>query len=229
MTGRGSLAVCTLGFFLWLAPAAAASVAAAHPSDGYEPGTPWPEYGMKNLGLPAEASLGQLTFTQPYGQPAELTGKEKYYLFGTTSSSTGYPLGAYYMDVMEVVYRLYNINGYLPSKLSEKEVADSLGLAVSEVDQLYMDTLRSPITGDFPSLDCASFAPGQFFVQVLNESEIKHFSQYLSILKGLYYNGEWWDDRNSQWQPGKLLGSVMYVRVYGERGVIYEQIYFASR
>jgi hypothetical protein len=203
------------------------TIAAAHPNDGYQPREPQSQYGSENYGFPAELSLGDLTFSSPYPAPNTLSDREKYYLFGTVSGPQGYPLGAYYLDVMNVVYRYYNVTGHVPASLSSEVIAAALGITQDTIDSTYLETLRSPMTGAYPALNAATFSPGQLYVRTLTADEIRHFSEFLPLLKSLYFNNEWWDNRNKSWHPGKLIGPVMYVRVYGEHEVIYEQIYYA--
>jgi hypothetical protein len=214
-----SLVMLLLGVF--------SATAFAHPSDGYTPGDPPRGYGSATYGLSPELNYGDLTFTRPYPAPDSLTNREKYYVFGTTSGPKGYPLDAYYRDVMSRVYSLYNYTGSVPPVLTQAAIAASYGRPLEQMDNMYLEMLRSPFTGDYPVLNAASFSPGQFYVRVLTDDEIKHFCQYITPLKTLYYNNEIQDPIKGDWQPAKLLGPIMYVRVYGESQVIKATLYYA--
>lgn len=220
----GKCTCCASAIILLLGVCTATAI--AHPSDGYTPGDPPRAYGMATYGLSPELNLEDLTFTRPYPSPDSLTTREKYYVFGTTSGPKGYPLDPYYLDVMSVVYSLYNVTGSIPTTLTNDLIAQSYGQPVEQIDSMHFETLRSPFTGDYPMLNAASFTPGQFYIRVLTEDEIKHFSQYIPSLKSLYFDHAIQDPTNGNWQSAKLLGPIMYVRVYGEHQVIKSQLYY---
>lgn len=207
-----------------------AGSALAHPVAQYVPNEADPAYGTDGFGADPAWSYGDLTFTRPYPDAASLTPGERYILFGATSAN-GLPgirrnLSPWYVDLWQLVSAIHARDGYIPAQLDEALVR-SVARDPDGVSANWVELHKSPLTGNFPRLDASSFSPGDVYIRALTESEMQHFASRVNT-----YNREWYmdqvrDPRSGEWVPGHLVGVVYYIRVYGESGVLFENLMYS--
>jgi len=198
-------------------------IAAAHPLDGKEV-SPLPErYGQEGYLYPAEWSSGELAFTRVWPDRGSLTDAERYVIAGTEPGADGLSMAPWYMQVFQMVLCYYSHRGELPAALSEDVLREVLN--GREVPQEMAELSRSPITGEFPRLDAKDFARGQIWAHVLTPQEVQHIASLSVWYHKLWVEHVMFDTRTQSWDAINIQ-APFFLRFYGERGVIYEQIYY---
>lgn len=199
----------------------------AHPFDGYEPKPAPANYGADGYGLAPECSIGDITFTRPYPDPSTLSNEELYILSGSTDSALGHPLRPWRKEVRRLVQALHVNLGYVPGQLT-KELVESVVCENSQVDDLWVEQFKSPLTGEFPKLNASEFSPGDLYIRALSEQEKQHIASFIEDYRSIWYDGVWFNPAEETWEKAELSGDVYYVRIYGWDGVLVEGIEFLT-
>lgn len=203
--------------------------ASAHPSDGRQPrdlSAVW----SPEVGLPPEWSTGDLVFTKPKPAWQELTPAEQYIIAGTVTSPFGNEsLKPWEQEIFLFVRRYFEQYGAIPERLSPEVIRQAPGYA--GYSDARLEVFRSPLTGEFPRLNAASFSPGDVYIRPLTPGEMQYFAQRNPV-----YNADWFGkgtvvDPNSHDPINTELGTdVYYIRIYGASGVIVDGLeYILSR
>lgn len=163
--------------------------------------------GFAAVGLPNE---GDITFDSPKKTVDRLTLKEKALLSGFTLEGLVYSMGKTYLLKGEVPTDLADVERYkkLLSPAFEKEL-----LSLSSAEQkARMAPYLSPVTGKILRFNSDGFEPGQSYITIIT-SEILREKFFEALQNGFEDSG----------YPKERI-AVVYYRVYGEEGVIAEEI-----
>jgi hypothetical protein len=175
--------------------------------------------------LAPECSIGDITFTRSFPDPSTLSSEELYILSGSTGSALGHPLKPWRKDVSRLVQALHVNLGYIPDQLTE-ELVRSVVCESSQVDDLWVEQFKSPLTGEFPRLDASEFSPGDLYIRALSEQEKQHIASFIDIYYSFWYDSAWFNPEEDMWEKAELSGDVYYVRIYGWNDVLIEGIEF---
>jgi hypothetical protein len=202
--------------------------AADHPSQGYQPREVHPQYGESNFGFDSDMNFGSITFAELPSKDA-LTDKEKYILAGTTDSKFGHPLEAWYSKVVRVAAAYWYKRHTLPAVLDEAAIMEAYGDNSLGVNQDLYAEMRNPVTGEFPTINAETFSAGNLYIHILTPAEVSHFAELVPL-----YHMHWSEGVDSNPITGEekeieLASPIMYVRVYGETGVIQNHIMYSWR
>lgn len=203
------------------------SLAWAHPVDGYAPKPAPRGYGTEGYGLAPECSIGDITFTRSFPDPSTLSSEELYILSGSTNSAFGHPLKPWRQQIRRLVQALHENLGYIPDRLTE-ELVRSVVCESSQVDDLWVEQFKNPLTGEFPRLDASEFSPGDLYIRALSEQEKQHIASLIDVYYSIWYDSAWFNPAEEMWENAELSGDVYYVRIYGWNGVLVEGIEFLT-
>ncbi len=163
--------------------------------------------GFAPLGLPND---GDVTLDSPKKKVNQLTLKEKALLSGFALEGLVYSIGKTYLLKGEVPTDLAGIERYkkLLSPTFEKEL-----LTLSSAEQkAKMAPYVSPVTGRILRFNCKEFEPGQSYITIITNESLRE--KFFSVLT---------DGFEDSGYPKERI-AVVYYRVYGEEGVIAEEI-----
>lgn len=197
----------------------------AHPCDYWEPKELPGNYGTEFYPFPSSWSYGDLTFSSPYPDPESLTDAERYIVAGAMNGSTH--VAPWHEVVFSAVLAIYSKRGYIPPQLTEEEFMSLW--PNSEVEPEVLSYYTSPITNELPRLDAVDFSPGQVYIRTMNEDDIVHFAELVPTYQQNLVDHVWQNPDTNQFEPIEILGEVFYIRLYGERSVIYEEIKYRYR
>lgn len=196
--------------------------------DGMEP----LKSGPNSTSLPAELTRGDMTFGAAL-DPAKATDGELFTLFGAKAPGDGNPDRASYHEIVQsITMMFYQREGYIPSRLTPEVMAQAYGYQnAAQLQEAYptglnLDMLRSPITGQYPLLNAAEFSPGAFYFRPLSEDEKTWLGVKVPYFRGLFFQDTQVDPFTHEKMRVKV-GAALYMRVYGSRGSIYEQVRMA--
>jgi hypothetical protein len=175
-----------------------------------------------SLGItfPQELSLGDVQFIQPINNSA-ISSIELYMLNGWKSSPIG-PVDPWWKQVWQVVEDYYNTYNTIPEKLDLPTLSKLYGETESTLGrEVWVQNLRSPLTGDFPILNSKNFIIGQLYVRQLTETEIQYYCNYNDIMyKNLITHIVGIEDSTRTATTNYTHGPVLYWRMYGRDSVI---------
>jgi hypothetical protein len=198
-----------------------------HPASGHAPKRLPSGYGTANYGFKPEDSFGEVKFFCPYPDPTTLTEQEQYMVAGSVDSDLGGALTPWYEDIFMMVNAICQRTGEIPAQLTH----DLIKMCTVSPDAFDLDDSarwRSPITGEFPVLNATEFEPGQVYIRLLTEAEKRHFADQFEIYDMDWYQGVTKDYSTGEVLPIKLMTDIYYMRVYGEREVIYAGIIYRT-
>lgn len=203
------------------------SIVFAHPVDGLKLNPLDPAYEETYGSRGAEISLGEIRFPASFPARETLTDAEKFIIAGLDPVETGLPHHNYINMLFRILDAYYARHQEVPAVLSEQIIRDALSSTGGKpVDQAVFDFLKSPITGEYPRLDCASFQRGQLYVERLTFPQVLHVSKDNLMLTNLYFHKKVYN--GSEWVPGQIAGQVFYIRAYGESETILAGLQYAS-
>ncbi|MEZ5339565.1 MAG: hypothetical protein R3F46_15045 [bacterium] len=202
-------------------------VAAGHPSDGYE-ANPLPRpYTAEGHGFTSNWSTGDLQFPAEFPKAGEMSPAEKYIVSGSQNSSYGFGLRPWKSLVYNAVAMIYAQTGSIPEVLDEDAIVSMTGGVFSAGDPR-IDEYRSPISGDFPSLNAGEFSAGDVYIRPLTLFEMDKYASLDPFYRELWKNDRVWNHAEQEWQYESLLGQVFYMRIYGEEDVLVAGLFFSS-
>ena len=206
-----------------------ATAASAHPYEDYPVIRPFDCYGRPGLAGSPEWNYGDITFAEAYPDPATLTDAEAYMLNGCAEyeGSDQLALASWHSLVMLYVKFHYSRFGEIPAVLTPQVCADAVGKEIADLPAGHVAQLVCPLTGDYPRLDAAGFSPGNLYVKVLSEDEMRHFAGIKKRYDDIWFKGI--EEAPSGTYEVKLTSPVYYVRMYGRTGVIHNAIRFGWR
>jgi hypothetical protein len=209
-----------------LVSAAASRLIREHPANGQLTCEVDAAYGTEQYGLPAAWGTGDLTFGGPYPKPAELSAAERYMLAGTYASNgaSGQSLAPWVEMVQQLCLDYSERAGQLPALVSPAMVATAKGVSESGLQPEQLALYLNPFNGEFPRLDAAQFSPGDLYVRTLTEDEMRRFAQLNPVLGERWLEGQYREPGTGRLGRVSLQGGVLYIRAYGEHGVLYEQL-----
>lgn len=161
----------------------------------------------KGAGL---ADCGVYTFNSKKPKPEELTKKEKGLLVSAALEGLTYNIASYYVETGRIPKNLEDLERY-QKLFSGDFLAKASKMTSSELAQT-MSYYVSPVSGKVLRFDASSFEPGQAFITIITDKVV--LSAYH---KKTCQSPEPADDQNKRIAP-------VYFRVYGERGVIAEEV-----
>jgi hypothetical protein len=136
----------------------------------------------------------------------------------------------YFEHVKQKVMWCAEENGYLPASL--EQILQQYPFPDQEIDfELYDRCFRNPFTGMYPQLDSRYGSPGDFFVCLLDSTEIEQFAEYNHKFAEMYYEGQ----RTVYDMPERTVRDVspvritcmpVYIRMYGLDGALRDGIYW---
>lgn len=215
-----------LGLSVVFALAAFMTVTASDHSGGAYLSFPVPaSYGLEGWGYPVEADCPTLTFTHTWPDPRTLTSAECYIIAGSFDSERG-PMPPWSFTLGTWLALYYAQHDSLPDVLTA-ELIRNAALSGLEPDQYVLDLLKSPITGDYPRLDAAKFARGQVYARALTLDEMERISKAIPRFSQAWFDHETFDADLGRWVK-VATSPPLFIRFYGESGVIDEWIYFAT-
>ena len=212
---------------LIVASVALIQYAQAHPCEQYDPFPFRCPYGQTGDSILANYNFGDITFVDQYPDPATLTDIEAYMVNGCMQDETHGALESWWRIVMRYVRPYYNQYGVIPAQLTPDEIGDAYyGFGLAEVPPSHLEQIVSPITGDYPRLDCATFSPGNMYIKVLNESEMQQVAAVSEFYQSFWYDGLAKLPPDHEMHNVKLTSPVFYIRIYGYNDVIWNWLHF---
>lgn len=196
------------------------SSAFAHPAEDLMPYDLPSGYGTQACGLSSELNLADLTFTCPYPQPEDLSAIERYMVAGAHGPNQS--LLPWYLEVFQLVTMQYAQTGEVPPTLTP-EVLTAAGKSAEDHALFF-----NPITGEPARLDAVEPSAGDMYIRPLNEDEMQYFAARVLEFNNAWYKQEQVDPATGEPRQVALVGKPMYVRLYGEAGVIHTGIHFIS-
>lgn len=191
--------------------------ALAHPADGYPVRPLQKGYGETGYGFPSSWSYNDITFV-PYPEASSLSNKEIYMIRGSTSGLWGYALPSWYFSVFQVVEAYANKHGSIPSVFSPEMFLETTD--PNSIDPDYLELFKSPITGNWPILNAMDFQPGNMYIRILSEDDMHHFAELSPSFQEVWFENRM-HSSNGSYESINMLTKVYYIRVYGDKGVIY--------
>jgi hypothetical protein len=182
-------------------------------------------FGQSGYGLPASFSTDDLSFGSPLPAARELSAAERYMLAGTLGSNLPdqRPLAPWISEVEDFCLDYAERYPELPEIISPEALALAGPGEKAEEDTRKATLLLSPVTGRAPRLSSASFSPGDLYVRPLSRAEMLKYASMDSELR------ESWFGDPTAGNCRELCSPVLYVRAWGERSVIYENLVWRSR
>ena len=198
---------------------------AAHPSDGHESENIELLY-TGNCGMPVEWSFGNVQLTDRRVPLAELTSEECYILAGvkTCRWSDEAGLEPWKITLFSIVNKFVKAHGYIPDQMTPELIRSIPGYENTSDDRL--DLYRSPITDDWPKLNCEAFNPGNVYMVKLTPAEIDHFAELIPEYAEMWGDNCWWDPSDGEYKCIDIKTPIYFMRIYGQTGVLYEGIDF---
>ncbi len=206
--------------------------AAAHPSEEFaarETPVDWDQRENLLMGL----DNGTLVFPDPVPS-AELSETERYMLFGcdcggpnaTIAESTAFL--PWYIYIYRIVKNYEHFTGEVPAVITPEVVAQSMNKSLQELDPVYLEFAKSPITGEYPTLNSENFSPGNLYIRLITTPERIYLASHLEK-----YQEEWiyhrsYDDEIQAYRQIKYLSPIFYVRSYGDSGILYGEILYSK-
>jgi len=193
--------------------------AQAHPCELYDPFPFRCPYGRVGYNSLAGYSFGDVTFVDQYPDPATLTDIEAYMVNGCMQDETQAALDSWWRIVMRYVEPYYEQYGVIPTQLTPEVMGDT------NPDDF--EKVVSPITGDYPRLDCTAFSPGNMYVKVLTEAEMQQIAAVSKTAYAFWYEGQAQYPPDFKTHSVRLNGPVYYVRIYGYNDVIFNTLTYS--
>jgi len=197
---------------------------ADHPALGQPTGNLKTFYTQE--GYPPEWSLGDIVFSPAYMKPApeELTKIEKYIVAGTLSSANSPDVGhkPWRTELVLMTSRFYVEFGYIPEELSGNAIRMIPGYEDMTDEDLAL--YKNPITGEWPTLNATSQAPGDAYIRPLTMSEKAHFAELNPTWNERWFERILYDPARGCYRDIDYITPVYYVRIYGEEKVLVESL-----
>jgi hypothetical protein len=191
-----------------------------HPGLEIQPKPVRPGYDNGHFGYPPSWSYGDVVYER-HPSAGSLSAAERYMLFGTEEGPDGVSIAPWWDTIYTLVKSFDKANGYVPTALTLAELRKIPGLEDLSADDDLVQTVKSPITGEFPVLNSRNFTPGSVFIRRLTKTEITELSKQDVGLRTLYFQKKFvYSTGENDNRPAKLTTPVYYVRVYGDDGVI---------
>lgn len=191
--------------------------AGAHPMDDGDPAQLPAWYTDTEVGWNSSYNYGRVEFVDELTPATELSDAERRILAGTESSLLRGPgIGPWYQLAISYCMHCANSGSGIPERIDP--ALASFDALMGDPPFSLSDLLRSPLTDSYPSLSASSFSPGELLVFELNADELNYYADNYG------YRKTWFKADGSRSE--KLLGPVMFIRIYGESGVIYQNLAF---
>ncbi len=210
-----TILVCILG---------ALSAAQAHPYENCDLFSWPPNYGVPGSGFGPEYEVTGVTFHGQMPNPDTLGPAEQYMICGGKDRTTGMALRPWVNEILMHVSAYFELEHRIPETLGPAEF-EILSGGQSTYGEKTLNRVRNPITGAFPRLDAVDFSPGDIFIRDLTMAEMRRLAEVNSTYQDVWFDGEWLSPEGEV-ETTELSSPVLYVRAYGQTGVIYESIYF---
>jgi hypothetical protein len=129
-------------------------------------------------------------------------------------------LRPYYEYVFEMAAKYYEETGTIPAVLDPdtiKKLPHVAKMSPALQQQLDLEKLRNPLTGNWPRLDARTLSPGDFYIRALSADEMRYLAKFDSDDAKMWFQGTMPDGNGNLTQQGKL-GCALYVRMYGLQG-----------
>lgn len=200
---------------------ACATPAQAHPQDAYQPllppgGAQWP-----STGFPTEWSTGDLVFAGEFPAFESLTPTEQKLLYGAVDAQ-GRMKVFWRNDVLLFAIRYCAMFGRLPDQITPEVYWETLPPEDYGKFDRALEVLASPITGRYPRLDARDFSPGDLYMKMLDENEMRYIADREPGSR------QAWIEKRIHGRPVELLSPPIYYRIYGEHGVIFDGITYST-
>lgn len=198
---------------------------AGHPAAGHPPRSLEHVYSVDG-GMPVEWSFGNVRVTGSRVPVADLTDEERYMIAGvkTCRYSDTAGLEPWKITLFSITNKFFKTNGYIPEQLTPDLIRTIPGY--EEITEDRLDLYRSPITGDWPRLDCAEFSPGNAYITVLTPAEIDHFAAVIPEYGDMWGDNYWREPGSGDYKCIDIVSPIYFIRVYGRTDVLYEAIDF---
>lgn len=195
--------------------------AAAHPQDGFQPllpggGATWP-----STGFPSEWSIGELVFAGEFPSFDTLSPTEQKMLHGAVDNQ-GRLRVFWRQEVLQFAIKYCALFGRLPEEISPEVYWSTLPPEDYGKYGRFLEVVASPITGRYPRLDAQTFSPGDLYMKVLSESEMRYIADREPGCQ------QAWFDKRIHGRPVELVCPPIYYRIYGEHGVIFDGITYST-
>lgn len=200
-----------------------------HPATGHEHGQLERIYAGGNSNRSAAWDFGNIIMTDIKPEPETLSPLELYMVAGVNSSSLpgGLPLRSYWMEVWTVASRYYESFGSMPAVLDEKHLRRLPDL--NQLDAEMLSVYRNPLTGEWPRLDAQQHSSGDFYIKPLSLPEMRYYAILQPTWNAQWFDGQLTGAPSDLGVNAALDGKVYYVKMYGLKGVLYEQFIFKMK
>ena len=205
-----------------------AAIGSEHPANGRLIADVPVDYGTADYSLPSNWTRGDLTFGSTYPHVTELLPPERYMLAGTEPSgpSQDDALPAWIDAVSHFCLDYYGQFANLPAQLTLAEIEALRSLQGESVTTADVALGLNPLTNEAPRLKADEFSPGDLYMRVLNLEEMHYYAQRRPALNDAWFNGRVRDPQTGRVGRAQLISSVLYVRAYGNTGVLYENLVY---
>jgi len=163
--------------------------------------------GLAGVGLQND---GDITFDSPKKAVDELSLEEKALLSSFTLEGLVYSVGKTYLLTREVPAELSDIERY--KRLLQPSFERELNRLTPSEIQVRMRPYISPVSRTILRFNCAEFEPGQAYITVVTSEPLRE-AWFNAVVDGFEDTG----------YPKEKI-AVVYFRVYGEEGVIAEEL-----
>lgn len=201
---------------LWVA---GFSVALAHPYEDFDI-KPKPSYYGHNASIVRGLDNGSMIFYDE--TPAEeLSPAERYMLWGCQPARRGsetatLAFSPWFLHIYKIVKNYYEKTGLMPESISPQVIADSMGIPVESLSQAQLDVARSPITGDYPTINSEDFSAGNLYIRLLTQEEKVFLASNLEYYRLTWFNLLQYEPSIDDYVPIRHLSPIFYLRIYGE-------------
>lgn len=215
-----ALCTCAAGSSVAAADTGEGGTSLKHPVHGHKADPIISSMYLPGMGLPAEWSIGDITFPDSYPPLSSLTEEEKYIIVGSRSSAwrTDSGLADWAGQIYSIVSRYYEQYGKVPDVLTPEAVRSIRGLESYPEDGLC--EFLNPLTDEWPRLNAVSPSPGDVYIRPLTREEMDFYSSQVPTYRDIWFRGRQYDPECDEYIDAQLTGKVFYLRVYGWSGVI---------
>lgn len=198
-----------------------------HPVHGHDADPIITSMYVPGMGLPAEWSIGDLTFPDSYPPLASLTEEEKYMIVGSRSSAwrSDSGLADWAGQIYSLVSRYYQQFGKVPEKLTPEVVRSIKGF--SNYPEEGLCEFLNPLTDEWPRLRSETHSPGDVYIRPITREEMDFYSSQVPTYRDVWFHQRQYDPECDEYIDAEPQGPVFYLRIYGHSGVIFASFMYS--
>jgi hypothetical protein len=172
-------------------------------------------YSSLYAGVGPQMSQGDIFFPESFPDPTTLTKQERFWIAGLQPGTAASSVGYYKWNdaLIGVLQGYWTQHHAVPAALTPEIIEQSSGRPDKD------GFLKSPVTNEYPKLDCKEYSRGNLYIQHLDAAQLKRLAAYDVGVRYTYIFRKVWSTEKQDWVSGT--GSeAFYIRKYGEHDII---------